>query len=320
MLEMLLSAWTMNKADFVGWVLKPTQEVVALSTSASAWVTSDPPYLATKRNLVKPNIDPACFVAGTLVHTKEGLRPIEEIKVGDWVLSKPENGEGKQAYKRVTQTFVHEDREVILLEIARVSELRWTPNRESWSSSIVGTANHPFFVKDRGWVQLVSLEGHDSFVTNDNVEYVITGSVDGIRATEIEGVGWCPTGDGTGFNVYFQSNSFNVDYSETYDDYADFIEGGLIERTVYNIEVEDFHTYFVGSVGPDKTGILVHNKNPYDIATIQKVSENGLVASDGVPVFETKDVKNLLSQGQVRGVIIENEGSQFAARVGWAEA
>ena len=44
MLEMLLSAWTMNKADFVGWVLEPTQEVVALSTSASAWVTSDPPY------------------------------------------------------------------------------------------------------------------------------------------------------------------------------------------------------------------------------------------------------------------------------------
>ena len=37
----------------------------------------------------------ACFVAGTLVHTKEGLVPIEQLKIGDWVLSKPENGEGE---------------------------------------------------------------------------------------------------------------------------------------------------------------------------------------------------------------------------------
>ncbi|MCL2076530.1 MAG: Hint domain-containing protein [Betaproteobacteria bacterium] len=34
-----------------------------------------------------------CFIAGTLVHTREGLVPIEQIKVGDWVLSKPESGE-----------------------------------------------------------------------------------------------------------------------------------------------------------------------------------------------------------------------------------
>jgi hypothetical protein len=42
--------------------------------------------------------DAAGIAAGTLVHTEEGLVPIEKVKVGDWVLSKPENG-GEQAYK-----------------------------------------------------------------------------------------------------------------------------------------------------------------------------------------------------------------------------
>jgi len=33
-----------------------------------------------------------CFTAGTMVHTSEGLVPIEKIGVGDWVLSKPDQG------------------------------------------------------------------------------------------------------------------------------------------------------------------------------------------------------------------------------------
>lgn len=32
------------------------------------------------------------FVAGTLVHTDKGLVPIEQIKVGDMVLSKHQSG------------------------------------------------------------------------------------------------------------------------------------------------------------------------------------------------------------------------------------
>jgi len=35
--------------------------------------------------------------------------------VGDWVLSKHESGEGEREYKRVTQTFKHEDREVMMI-------------------------------------------------------------------------------------------------------------------------------------------------------------------------------------------------------------
>ena len=75
------------------------------------------------------------FVAGTMVHTKDGLKPIEEIKVGDYVLSKPENG-GELAYKRVTKTFERENIEVwgVTYGIKGVGHL------------IVTTAEHPFWI------------------------------------------------------------------------------------------------------------------------------------------------------------------------------
>ena len=50
------------------------------------------------------------FVAGTLVHTDKGLVPIQDIKVGDLILSKPvssksEDGSGDIEYKPVLSTF-----------------------------------------------------------------------------------------------------------------------------------------------------------------------------------------------------------------------
>lgn len=58
-----------------------------------------------------------CFIAGTLVHTKNGLKPIKEIKVGDWVLSRPEDPEEgtTTAYRRVADTFKFENKPVVHL-------------------------------------------------------------------------------------------------------------------------------------------------------------------------------------------------------------
>ncbi|MFP3354952.1 Hint domain-containing protein, partial [Pseudoalteromonas sp. SIMBA_153] len=44
------------------------------------------------------------FVAGTLVHTDKGLVPIQELKIGDKVLSKDESGKGELVYKPVLRT------------------------------------------------------------------------------------------------------------------------------------------------------------------------------------------------------------------------
>ena len=76
-----------------------------------------------------------CFAAGTLIHTREGLIPIEEIQVGDEVKSmNPQTGE--IAYKRVTNTHTNQ-----FDPVGRVSLQDETDGSETHLSV---TATHPF--------------------------------------------------------------------------------------------------------------------------------------------------------------------------------
>lgn len=85
------------------------------------------------------------FAAGTLVHTREDLRPIEAIAVGDCVLSRPETGEGEPGYKRVTRTFSCDDREVFFLNYAIV-EPDVPADRRKYGQLVV-TGAHPLRVR-----------------------------------------------------------------------------------------------------------------------------------------------------------------------------
>jgi RHS repeat-associated protein len=75
-----------------------------------------------------------CFVAGTQIHTIDGLKPIEEIKVGDMVLSYDENTKTYE-YKPVAQTFTAVKDNIVKLKIAGESKIFTT------------TTEHPFYVK-----------------------------------------------------------------------------------------------------------------------------------------------------------------------------
>ena len=96
--------------------------------------------------------EPGGFAAGTLVHTKEGLVPIEKIKVGDWVLSKYESGDGEREYKRVTKTFVHEDRQVILVGYGGLQ----SDGTDRWDHIVVNP-EHPIWVQGKGWKYAVEI-------------------------------------------------------------------------------------------------------------------------------------------------------------------
>ena len=97
-------------------------------------------------------------VAGTLVLTIEGSKPIEEIKAGDFVYStNPETGESE--YKEVARVFRRES-DIIIHVFVNGEEIETTPN-------------HPFWVEDQ-WVNAKDLSEGDVLTLADGTTAFIT--------------------------------------------------------------------------------------------------------------------------------------------------
>ena len=83
-----------------------------------------------------------CFVAGTLVDTENGLRPIENIKIGELVWAKDETS-GQIELKAVTDLVRPQAREIYTVEIN---------SENATSPSFIGTTDdHPWRVMGQGW-------------------------------------------------------------------------------------------------------------------------------------------------------------------------
>ena len=139
-------------------------------------------------------VKPSCFVAGTLVMAVAGMVAIEKIKSGDKVISTdPETMETGE--KTVLETYIREVTTLVHL----------TVNGEE----IVTTVDHPFYVKNQGFIKAGELiVGDELLDVNGNVLLV---------------------------------ENFDIELTEE-------------PTTVYNFQVEDFHTYHVCTLG-----VLVHN-------------------------------------------------------------
>ena len=230
---------------------------------------------------VKTDLDVGglCFRAGTLIHTKDGLKPIEEIKIGDWVLSQPE-AKGELAYKRVTQTMQF-DAPVMVLRCQLFSE----GINESGGNKVehlIVTPNHPFYVAGfvegsidpdateeeisrwKGWQQAKYLQTN-SLLELASGQMALVIRVNYIWRTKTEGVGWINISEDScnGYLVDLRKDEIHIDrdnlvVSDLYIDETDFrsrygYEEGIADWAykcpVYNFEVEDFHTYYVSDLG-----------------------------------------------------------------------
>lgn len=74
-----------------------------------------------------------CFPAGTLVHTENGYKPIEQVEVGDTVLTHTNE------YHRVTELMEHTASQLVSINAMCFD-------------SLTCTANHPFYVRKRKYV------------------------------------------------------------------------------------------------------------------------------------------------------------------------
>ena len=205
----------------------------------------------------------SCFVAGTLVHTRDGLVPIERIRGGDLVLSQPEM-KGEQAYKRVTNTFVFEDKELLFIDFLPEAERKraratHTLVNEAKMQRFVVTPNHPFWLENVGWTRADELEpGTKVELRDGTLAYV--NSLAAVYRAGSDNTGWGPFDSDTDSSV-----GYHIDLSNDCQKFESILDGSVpgfdrrgesqrLLHRVYNFEVEDFHTYYVG-----ETGVWVHN-------------------------------------------------------------
>lgn len=223
-----------------------------------------------------------CFPAGTLVHTDKGLVPIQDIKVGDMVLSRPEWG-GRDApteYKRVVRAFCSGEDEIVRLTYCREQDYEI---QDAPTYVLFMTRNHPLWIEGiKEWKSAINLEPGDNLSCFDSEKDLVVLSVEtvfGISQNEVN-YGCCSypsygqdDGERAEMFINFTKDTYEVELNfsdfnycdisqnELSDDFKDkafdaFCNNRLISLPVFNLEIEDNHTYFVGT-----KGIWVHNDN-----------------------------------------------------------
>jgi intein/homing endonuclease len=178
------------------------------------------------------------------------LKPIDEIKVGDWVLSAPEDGSGKPEYKRVVNTLVFRNK--------TIRHLGYRDPKKG-TVTIAATGNHPFWVEGVGWTHADQLKDGDPIRLADGNLSTIAYQDPVYRFRDEPGIGWRTAGNPWLINpasgILFDYENYEVlEHQRGELDWEEMTEENYLEVTVYNLEVEDFHTYYVGGAG-----VWVHN-------------------------------------------------------------
>ncbi|WP_036388401.1 polymorphic toxin-type HINT domain-containing protein, partial [Moraxella caprae] len=140
----------------------------------------------------------SCFTAGTLIETSRGLKAIETFTGGELIWTRNDITL-EYGYRPVIATKATPDQPIFQVTVK---------NHQGDIETLETTAEHPFWIKDTGWLKASLLEQGMILLDRNNQEVEV-------------------------ISQYLLPNHTD---------------------TVYNIEVDDFHTYHVG-----RLGVWVHN-------------------------------------------------------------
>jgi hypothetical protein len=307
-------------------VLRPLETVEQLITRYGKEYSGDKMYqkiiddLFDTTNLQKMMAltePPYCFAAGTLVHTDKGLVPIEQVKVGDMVLSRHESGEGELAYKRVTKTFITENQPIWAMDIGGPFGLKEDEDDYIKREFLFTTANHPFWTFERKsryeidiftgkWVSASNMEPGEALFSYNGKFVDIVENLPLYQTTEPDKAFYKVYPDYFS-GIFLDINSYKYhqlqvpSYIEdeppgvfNWDESEDDIIRDEYETTVYNFEVENYHTYFVGELG-----VWVHNTcNPWaefeyaKDAGVRFIYDNGFSIKPDAKVYNIGQAKD----------------------------
>lgn len=195
------------------------------------------------------------FIAGTLIETSEGLKPIETFVGGELIWSRNDTTL-EYGYRPVIATKVTENQPIFEVIVK---------DKHGRAEKLETTSEHPFWIKDVGWLKASLLDLGMTLLDRNNEELEVV-------------------------SQHLVPNRL---------------------ETVYNIEVDDFHTYHVG-----KLGIWVHNANCCNVsipqpiwnATFRKDLAQHLTKFDGITskgeVSGTHNMAVFDSLQKTKGVII----------------
>lgn len=188
----------------------------------------------------------AGFIKGTLVHTKDGLKRIEEIKVGDYVLAASDDGSGNQCFQAVLNTFV--------LPNKTLRAIRFYDEERDATNVFYVTGNHHFWCEGISWLKAEEIRKSNNLRKwKGNPLYVV--SQDPVYRTKQEGIGWVQeiydVEESPGFRFDFSTATpIRPDGQEHLIDPEIYrSDNPYLTTDVYNIEVEGHHTYYVGQSG-----------------------------------------------------------------------
>ena len=147
----------------------------------------------------------SCFTAGTLIETKDGLKAVETFTGGELIWTRNDITL-EYGYRPVIATKATPDQPIFQVTVK---------NHQGDIETLQTTAEHPFWIKDSGWLKASLLEQGMILLDRNNQEVEVL---------------------------------------------SQFLIPNRTD-TVYNIEVDDFHTYHVG-----RLGVWVHNADCCGVA------------------------------------------------------